>query len=80
MAEKKLEKPAKKEKRPGIFHRIGGFFVDCKSELKKVVWLSRAETLKKTAVVVVMMLITGAAIGVTDFLLTQLILLLGRLV
>ena len=54
--------------------------MDCKSDLKKVVWLSRAETLKKTAVVVVMMLITGAAIGVTDFLLTQLILLLGRLV
>lgn len=80
MAEKKLEKPAKKEKRPGIFRRIGGFFVDCKSELKKVVWLSRAETMKKTAVVVVMMLITGAAIGVTDFLLTQLILFLGRLV
>lgn len=90
MAEEKLEKvdekevkaeekAPKKKKGPGIFKRMGGFFVDCKSEMKKVVWLSRAETVKKTLVVSVMMLVTGVAIGVVDLLLTQLILLLGNL-
>ena len=85
MAEEKLEKVAEKEdkpvkkKGPGLFKRIAGFIVDCKSEMKKVVWLSKAETVKKTLVVSVMMLVTGAAIGVVDLLLTQLILLLGGL-
>ena len=78
MAEEKLEKVEKK-KGPGLFKRIGNFFVDCKSEMKKVVWLSKAETVKKTLVVSVMMLISGAAIGVVDLLLTQIILLLGGL-
>ncbi len=77
MAEEKLEKVAKK--RPGVLKRIGGFLVDCKSEMKKVVWLSGAETAKKTLVVSVMMLVSGAAIGLVDLLLTQLILLLGGL-
>ncbi len=85
MAEEKLSKVAEKEdkpakkKGPGLFRRIGNFFVDCKSEMKKVVWLSKAETGKKTLVVTVMMLISGAAIGVVDLLFTQLILLLGGL-
>ena len=87
MAEEKLEKVAEaeekavkpKKKGPGFFKKIGNFLVDCKSEMKKVVWLSGAETAKKTLVVSVMMLVSGAAIGLVDLVLTQLILLLGGL-
>jgi preprotein translocase SecE subunit len=84
MAEEKLEKTAQKAEKPkkkkdGLFKRFGNFIVDCKSELKKVVWLSWPDTVKKSGVVLVMMVATGVAIGVADFVLTKLILLLGNL-
>ena len=76
----KASKPEKpKKKGPGLFKRIGGFLVDCKSEMKKVVWLSREETVKQTGVAVVMMVVCGLVVGALDFLLTNLILLLGGL-
>ena len=86
MAEEKIQAPAektdkpkkeKKKDRPSVFSRIGGFLVDCKSELKKVVWLSKEDTVKQTAVAVVMMVASGAIVGILDFVLTKLILLIG---
>ena len=84
MADEKLEKSVQKADKPkkkkdGLFKRFGNFIVDCKSELKKVVWLSWPETVKKSGVVLVMMAVTGVAIGVVDFVLTKLIILLGNL-
>lgn len=90
MAEEKLvktaeksEKPAKSEKTkkkgPGLFKKIGGFLVDCRSEMKKVVWLSKEDTVKQTGVAVVMMVVCGLVVGALDFVLTNLILLLGGL-
>ncbi len=76
----KASKPEKaKKKGPGIFKRIWGFLVDCKSEMKKVVWLSKEETAKQTGVAVVMMVVCGLVVGALDFVLTNLILLLGGL-
>ena len=42
----------KKNKKPNIFKRIGKFFRECRSEMKKVTWLSGKETVKSSAIVV----------------------------
>ena len=42
-----------KAKKPNIFKRIGKFFTDVVSEMKKIVWPSKKQTLNNTAVVVI---------------------------
>lgn len=49
-----------KEKKPGFFKKIGKFFKDCKSELKKIVWASLSSTTKNTILVVVTIIIATA--------------------
>lgn len=51
-------------------------FADIKSELKKVTWPSREETIKLTVVVITVSLIIAAYIGIIDFLLVQILNLL----
>ncbi len=46
---------------------------DLLSELKKVTWPSREETIKLTAVVVIISLIISLYIGIIDFLLAKLL-------
>ena len=51
----KADKPkakSDKEKKPGFFKRLGRFFRELKAELKKVAWPTRADTMKKTGVVI----------------------------
>ena len=43
-----------KAKKPNIFKRIGKFFTDVVSEMKKIVWPSKKQTLNNTLAVVVM--------------------------
>lgn len=49
-----------KEKKPGVFKRLGKFFKECKSELKKIVWASIPSTTKNTILVVVTIVIATA--------------------
>ena len=74
-AKKDSKKPAKKEgkKKGSIFKRIGRFFKDVYSELKKVTWPSRKNLISYTIAVLVfvaiMMLViygidTGAAAAI----------------
>ena len=71
-AQKETEKaPAektekKKNKKPNIFKRIGKFFRECRSEMKKVTWLSGKETMKSSLIVVVVTLALCLLIGVID--------------
>ncbi len=51
-----------------------------KSEFKKVVWADRHETLKNTILVVVAILVFAAVFGVIDYLLSLLIVTLGRII
>ena len=44
----KAKAKADKEKKPGVGKRIARFFRELRSELKKVSWPTRADTLKKT--------------------------------
>ena len=63
--EKEIKKPAK-AKKPGLFKRIGKFFRECASEMKKVTWLSRKETVKSSIVVIVVTAALCAVIGILD--------------
>ncbi|GIF19482.1 preprotein translocase subunit SecE [Actinoplanes tereljensis] len=59
---------AKKEtRRTGIFGRIGGFFREVVSELRKVIWPTRKELLTYTTIVVVFVTIMTAIVAVLDY-------------
>lgn len=65
----KTSKPKKdkpKDKKPGFFQRLGKFFREMRLELKKVAWPSRAETLKKTGIVIVCVIIVGVIVWIFD--------------
>ena len=63
---KKDKKPKEKDKKPGIGKRLGRFFREMKAELKKVSWPSRAETIKKTGIVILCVLIVGVIVWIFD--------------
>lgn len=76
--QRKKEKAVKKAKTPGN-NKIARFFKDYKSELKKIVWPTREETLKKSWVVAVALVISGAVIGAIDLAFLTLIAKLGSI-
>ncbi len=59
MSEKTVKKDGFFSKVAAFFKRIGKFFTDVKSELKKVVWPSRKQVLKNTCIVLVVVVIAG---------------------
>ena len=77
--EKKVEKKSKKAKKPGLFKKIGSFFKEYRSELKKVVWYPKKHVIRDTGIVVVALAVCGLIIGLLDLLFTELILLLGQI-
>lgn len=75
MAEEKKDKKdiAKKGKKNqndvSFLKRIQKTFKDMKGEMKKVVWPSKKQVINNSGIVIVVVLITGTAIGLVDFLL-----------
>lgn len=67
---------AENEKKQG---RIARFFRDLKSERKKITWPTKQETLKKSWVVMVVLVVLSAIIGLLDLGFSKLILLLADL-
>jgi preprotein translocase subunit SecE len=59
------DKPRSKEGRKG--GRIGGFFREVVSELRKVIWPTRQELLTYTAVVIVFVTVMTAIVALLDF-------------
>ena len=55
----------KDDTKPGFFQKVGKWFRDMRSELKKVVWPTRKQLINNTVVSVVVMLIS--ALGVWGF-------------
>lgn len=85
MAEnKQVTETTKKPAKPNFFIRLWTrlvkFFKDYKSELKKIVWPSREETIKSSWVVLVALTATALVIGGLDYLFGQLVLLLGKVI
>jgi len=59
---------AKKEvRRTGLFGRIGGFFREIISELRKVIWPTRKELLTYTAVVIVFVTVITTIVAGLDY-------------
>ena len=79
MAKTTADKPAKKKGRVSpkrIASRIAKYFRDFRSELKKIVWPSRKQIVKSTAVVLLMVFIAGVVIWGFDTILGFLVNLL----
>ena len=62
----KAKAKADKEKKPGVGKRIARFFRELRSELKKVSWPTRADTLKKTGIVIVCVIVFGVIVWIFD--------------
>ena len=62
----KAKAKADKEKKPGVGKRIARFFRELRSELKKVSWPTRADTLKKTGIVIVCVIVAGIIVWIFD--------------
>ena len=70
MADKKSTAPAKAtttavkkdDAKPGFFKRIGKWFREMKSELKKVIWPTGKQLVKNTLVALGMMLVSAIVI------------------
>ncbi len=59
--------------------KIGKFFRDYKSEFKKIVWPSKDETVRQSVVVIVAIVICGAALLVLDTAFSSGLTALGKL-
>ncbi len=66
MADKTEKKPGFMAKVKGFFARIGKFFRDTKSELKKVAWPSKKETKTNTLVVLAVVCIAAVVMIALD--------------
>ncbi len=54
--------------KPGLFKRIGKWFREMKSELKKVIWPTPKQLLNNTVVSVVVILVSALGLWVFDLL------------
>ncbi len=63
----KKDKKSDKKSKPGFFARIGKWFKDMKSELKKVQWPTRKQTINNTLIVIACVIVVGLFIWLFDF-------------
>ncbi len=57
-----MAKEKSPKKKPNIFKRIGNYFRDIISEIKKIVWPTPKATFKSTGVVLIAMVVVGVVI------------------
>ena len=62
----KKEKKTEKKSKPGVFARIGKWLKEMKSELKKVQWPTRKQTVNNPLIVIACVLIVGVCIWIFD--------------
>ena len=68
----------KDDTKPGFFKRVGKWFREMKSELKKVVWPSRKQLINNTLIVLGAVLVVGIIVVCFDWIAGQLVALLGK--
>lgn len=61
------DKKSDKNAKPGIFARAGKWLRDMKSELKKVQWPTRKQTVNNTLIVIACVVVVGICIALFDF-------------
>ena len=76
----KSKKAAPKKDKVKLGQKIKKFFKDYKSELKKIVWCSKKQTLQYTLYVLVAIVIVAIFIGALDLAFTEILRLLGKLI
>ncbi len=54
------------EKKNSMLTKVRDFFVDCKNELKKIVWPTQKTVLKNTGIVLVMIFVMGVFVAALD--------------
>ena len=59
-------KKSEKKSKPGMFARLGKWLKEMKSELKKVQWPTRKQTVNNTLIVIACVLVVGVCIWVFD--------------
>lgn len=57
---------AKKNKKPGVFARIGNYFHDVRVEMGRVIWPSRQELWSYTYAVIIMLVVAGVVLWAVD--------------
>ncbi|MCI8478848.1 MAG: preprotein translocase subunit SecE [Oscillospiraceae bacterium] len=67
-ADKAKKDKADKKSKPGFFARIGKWFKEMKSELKKVQWPTTKQTVNNTIIVIVCCIVVGICIWLFDWL------------
>ena len=67
-ADKKKESKPDKSAKPGFFARIGKWFKELRSELKKVQWPTRKQTVNNTIIVILCCIVVGIFIWLFDLL------------
>ena len=65
--DKRSDKKSEKNAKPGFFARMGKWFRDMKSELKKVQWPTRKQTINNTLIVIACVVVVGVFIALFDF-------------
>jgi len=78
--EKKADKKDKKDKKPSVFSRIGAWFRSCKSEMKKVVWASPKSVAHNSLMVIVTIAVVAVAIALLDYVFSQGIIGLNKII
>ena len=63
-----------------IFKKIGKFFRECRSELKKIVWYNREQTFRSSVLVIVCIIIVGVVVAALDFAFSRGLIWLGNLI
>ena len=60
-------KKAEKKSKPGFFARIGKWLKEMRSELKKVQWPTRKQTINNTLIVIACVIVVGIFIWLFDY-------------
>lgn len=68
-----------KPSRPNIFVRLGSYFRDVRSEMKRVVWPGRPEVLNSSLVVITALVFFSLFIALTDFVVIRVLGLLTKI-
>ncbi|HJA29442.1 MAG TPA: preprotein translocase subunit SecE [Candidatus Olsenella pullicola] len=66
LAAKQEAKAEKKDKKPGLFRRIGNYLGDVRSEMRRVVWPSKDELRTYSVAIVAMLIVFGVVIWLVD--------------
>lgn len=66
-AKAKKDKKSEKNAKPSFFERAGKWFRDMKSELKKVQWPTRKQTINNTLIVIACVIVVGICIALFDY-------------